>query len=381
MTLDLGRLSAAIRAMGEHLAAQQAAYAQRVALARALLRTAEPAALAAAGEAGHATALPLEPPAARHPLPPLPPDYQVLATDGSQIEPDRHGPALWYLLNIGWAVIQYGATPWAELASAPQLYYRPEDLYVRDGARQAPVQGSRLDARRSVAEMEQLAALAARPAAVPRVALSDGFLLLWAYWEGPEGFVRDHFVAQFQAALRRLQAVAVPVAGYISRPRGADVVTLLRQAPPHQSACGRCRGTEPEAPCALDGLADRLLFDDLAPGERSALFESQTLARYYPPELLPRFFYLNVGREVARVELPAWAAVQPDLVARVHAVVVDQCRRGLGYPVVLARAHEQAVVGGADRQRVEELIRQALVVRGLPDQPSAKQASKRVRAV
>ncbi|HWP29635.1 MAG TPA: DNA double-strand break repair nuclease NurA, partial [Chloroflexota bacterium] len=169
--------------------------------------------------------------------------------------------------------------------------------------------------------------------------------------------------------------------GYISRPRGADIVMLLRQAPPHRRACGRCRGTEPEAPCALDGLVDRLLFDDLAPGERSALFESRTLARYYPPELLPRFFYLNVGREVARVELPAWAAAQPDLVARVHAVVVDQCRRGQGYPVVLARAHEQAVVGGADRQRVEELIRQTLVVHGLPDRPSAKQASKLVRAV
>jgi hypothetical protein len=62
-------------------------------------------------------------------------------------------------------------------------------------------------------------------------------------------------------------------------------------------------------------------------------------------------------------------------------VVVDQCRRGQGYPVALARAHEQAVVSGADRLRFNELVARALVSHGLPDQPSEKQASKLARAV
>jgi hypothetical protein len=381
MTLDLSLLSGEIRAMGDHLAATRAATQDRTARARALLATADAATLAAAAEARRAATRPVEPPAERYQPAALPEGYRVLATDGSDIEPDRHGPALCYVLNLGWAVIEYGAAPHAELGNAPRLYYRPEDLYVRDGGRQAPIQGSRLGAKRSVGEMQRLAELADVPATVPCVALSDGLLLFGAYWEGPEGFVRDYFIAQFKTALAQLQARDVPVAGYVSRPRGADVVGLLRLDPRHQAECTRCTGQSPTGECGLEGLADRLLFDDLAAGERSALFESRTLAQHYPPELLPRFFYLNVGREIARVELPAWAAERPELVARVQAVLVDQCQRGQGYPVALARAHEQAVVGTADRQRFQELVARALVARGLPDRPSEKQAAKLARAV
>jgi hypothetical protein len=406
MTLDLGRLSAEIRAMGDHLVASRGLLDARIRSARDLLATADRDALVAATEAKRGAVVPVEPLTTRVAAMPLPDGYQVLATDGSDIEPDRHGPALCYVLNLGWAIIEYGAHPHAELGSAPELYYRPEDLYVRDGNRQAPIQGSRLGAKRAVAEMQRLAALcaaadkgwrsednASTPAAVSptpqplslvpeRVALSDGLLLLGNYWEGPEGFVRDYFVGQFKAALESLRALDVPVAAYVSRPRGADVIGLLRLDPRHQQACNWCAGKGTNrADCALEGLADRLLFPYLALGERSPLFESRALAQHYPPELLPRFFYLNVGREIARVELPVWAAERPELVARVQAVVVDQCRRGQGYPVALARAHEQAVIGGAERQRFDELVARALVARGLPDHPSEKQASKLARAV
>jgi hypothetical protein len=390
VTLDLGRLSAEIRAMGDHLVASRGLLDARIQNARDLLASADRDALAAAAEAKRGAVVPVEDLTTRVGAMSLPDGYQVLATDGSDIEPDRHGPALCYVLNLGWAIIQYGAHPHAELGSAPELYYRPEDLYVRDGSRQAPIQGSRLGAKRAVAEMQRLAALCAAgspgpesPAPIPeRVALSDGLLLLGNYWEGPEGFVRDYFVGQFKAALDALRTLDVPVAAYISRPRGADVIGLLRLDPRHQQACDWCAGKGTNrADCALEGLADRLLFPDLAPGERSPLFESRALAQHYPPELLPRFFYLNVGREIARVEMPVWAAERPELVARVQAVVVDQCRRGQGYPVALARAHEQAVIGGAERQRFDELVARVLVARGLPDHPSEKQASKLARAV
>jgi hypothetical protein len=396
MTLDLGRLSAEIRAMGDHLAATHAATHQRVAHARSLLRTADRDALAAAAEARRAAIRPIEPPADRYALQPLDGGYQVLATDGSDIEPDRHGPALCYVLNLGWAVIEYGANPRAELGNLPLLGFRPEDLYVRDGQRQAAIEGSRLGAKRSVAEMQRLATLveesraAADDGSLPsrpqRVALSDGLLLFGAYWEGPERFVREHFVREFQAALGRLREQDVPVAGYVSRPRSPDVVGLLRLDPRHEGECARCgdapdQTATPPADCLLEGLSDRLLFEDLGDGERSALFESRTLADHYPAEMLPRFFYVNVGREVARIELSSWAAERAELVSRVQAVVVDQCRRGHGYPVALARAHEQAVVGGAERQRFKELVARALVAQGLRDRPSEKQASKLSRAV
>src|SRR5215211_5332399 len=68
-------------------------------------------------------ASPREPLNTATPLPPLPPDHRVVATDGSQIEPDRHGPSEYYLINIGWAVLRYGAHSEAVLASQPTLAY------------------------------------------------------------------------------------------------------------------------------------------------------------------------------------------------------------------------------------------------------------------
>jgi hypothetical protein len=381
VTLDLGQLGGQIRALGGHLAGDQDGYQERLAMARALLAATAAADLAAVAEEG-AAACPREAPATRVPCPPLPPAYTAMAADGSQIEPDRHAPALWYLLNLGAACIEYGPRPRAELASEPTLYYRREDLYVTVGNREAPLEGNRLELRRHVAEMARLADLAerarARGAPAP-VALADGQLLLWNH--RIEDFVRDQLTAAFQDALRRCIAAAVPVAGYISRPRATDVLDLLRRLPAHRAACPRCDGAAPEQPCTLGGLHDRALFADLAEGERSALFEARGLAGRYPPELRPWFCYLNVGREVARLEILAWAAERADLRARLHAVVVEQCRLGGGYPVVLARAHEQAVVTAGDRRRVNELVRRALAGHGLPDQPSAKLAAKLARAV
>jgi hypothetical protein len=256
MTLDLSRLSGEIQAMSQHLAANQRAVIDRTARARELLLSADREALAGAAESRRGSASPVEPPAARHPLAPLATGYQVLATDGSQIEPDRHGPALCFLVNVGWAVIEYGAQPRAELASVPELCYRQEDLYVRVGNRQAPIQGSRLEARRTVGEIQRLARLAAMPTALPRVALSDGLLLFGSYWEGPESFVRDYFLDLFKQALAGLQALDVPVAGYVSRPRAAEVVALLRLDPRHQQVCPRCGQQAGDTDCVLEGLAD-----------------------------------------------------------------------------------------------------------------------------
>ena len=106
----------------------------------------------------------------------------------------------------------------------------------------------------------------------------------------------------------------------------------------------------------------------------------QGLIEFYD-DLVPRFFYLNVGSEIARVEVPPWTADDPMQLDLVQAVVLDQCQKGLGYPNVLARAHEQALVSGQDRLAFEYL-RDAMQTReGVPPRASEKLHSKRVRAV
>ena len=150
--------------------------------------------------------------------------------------------------------------------------------------------------------------------------------------------------------------------------------------------CGRhCRAIAAgQRGCdAMHGFTDRELYaDSLAPGERSAVFGSRAsvVRDHYGPHAV-RFFYVNVGEEIGRVEVPAWVADDPRLVDLAHALVWEQCRLGDGYPVALQEAHEQAVLSGADRDGFRHVLELALEGQRLPVFTSEKQRSKRLRGV
>jgi hypothetical protein len=121
-----------------------------------------------------------------------------------------------------------------------------------------------------------------------------------------------------------------------------------------------------------DVLADRL-----AEGQRGPLFLSMSRINVEAyNEHLIHFFYMRVGRELARVELPHWVAVDPQQVDLAHSLIYDQCVRGQGYPVALARAHEQAIVRSADRRTFQRMLEGSLLRAELPATSSRKQESK-----
>jgi NurA-like 5'-3' nuclease len=131
------------------------------------------------------------------------------------------------------------------------------------------------------------------------------------------------------------------------------------------------------------GVQDRELFSNLlGRGERSAVFISQSSVvqkRYGAHQVY--FFYLRLDDEVARVELPQWVAMDESLLGLVHSLVLDQCRRGQGYPVALSEAHEKAVVTGADREQFWQLVESSMFEEHMPTLSSAKSLSKRTRWV
>jgi NurA-like 5'-3' nuclease len=88
-----------------------------------------------------------------------------------------------------------------------------------------------------------------------------------------------------------------------------------------------------------------------------------------------------VDDEIARVEVPQWVAMDENLLNLTHALVLDQCRRGQGYPVALSEAHEQAVVTTADKENFWQLVDSSLMEERLPTLTSAKSRSKRTRWV
>ena len=324
----------------------------------------------------------------RYKPPPLPTEFTVIATDGSHIDVDRHKSTRCYLINIGAAVLRYGASPDAILDSFPQLYFGDEDLVIAPAkGREQPVEGVLLGIKRSVEEGKHLAKLAAElPRGSSALALLDGSLILWGLEAYPE-FVTEALLDKgFIRHLEEMRKLNIALASYISFPRSTDVVNALRVAlcPRDPPDCDRYCPTGEKRDCdVVAGVQDRELFINLlASEERSALFitQSSIVQKHYGKHQV-YFFYLKVGDEIARVEIPQWVAKDEGLLNLAHSLVLDQCQRGLGYPVALSEAHEQAVVTAANREEFWQLVESLMVEEKLPTPTSAKSFSKRTRWV
>jgi len=246
--------------------------------------------------------------------------------------------------------------------------------------------------KRSVEECRILAERAIElKADLPLVALLDGSLIFWGLigQTYDEFVIRELLVEGFLKHLNTMKELSLDrqlaVASYISFPQSTDVVNVLRLAVcPYETVdCDRnCRGKFEGRECdVVGGLLDRDLFARLlAPGERSAIFSSRSsvVMKYYGAQEVD-FFYIRLDGEVARVEIPLWVAEDEKLVELVHTTISDQCRLGLGYPVALSEAHEQAVVTGADREQFWGLVEQVLADDRMILESSAKRQSKRAR--
>ena len=324
---------------------------------------------------------------------PCPENFIILASDGSHIDVDRHHSAHCFLINIGIAQLQYGQKPDAWLYNSPFLYFKDDEVVVSSAdGRQALIEGQLLGIKRSVEECRLLAERAGElEADLPVVALLDGSLILWslAGQVYPDFVIRELLVDGFLKCFDKLRELGrnrqLAVASYISFPRSTDVVNALRLAIcPHQPVdCDHyCPGKFEGRECdAVAGLLDRDLFTRLlTPGERSAIFSScsSVVEKYYGVHGI-NFFYIKLDGEIARVEIPLWVAEDKKLLELVHSAILDQCRRGLGYPVALGEAHEKAVVTGADREQFWGLVEQTLAEDRMWLESSAKQQSKRTR--
>lgn len=324
------------------------------------------------------------------PLPPLPPEFSVLGVDGSHIALDRHMPVRCYLINGGLARLHYGRGPSAGLVRRARLFSRDEDLVVSDpsGLRAEPVEGALLAARRWLEEVAFLAEALKEEGPFPTLALLDGSLVLFGLaGQACPDFVRQAILDRgLVPLLDGIEAMArkgpLALASYISLPGSTEVVNALRVAlcPYEPPDCDRhCRGKNERECNGVAGVTDRALFAPLLEvGERSSLFltRSSVVEEHYGRHQV-FFFYLKGQEEMGRVEVPSWVAERKELLDLAHALVFDQVRRGGGYPVALAEAHEQAVVSAQDRDAFWSLVGE--VVGYLPSATSQKSQSKRTR--
>ena len=315
-----------------------------------------------------------EPLADAVPARPMPERVTLVGADGSQIYPDRHGLALYYALNVGSIVFRHGSGQAPDVASEPELCYTEERLFP-DGR---PISGDLVSAERDLAEMRVLANLALNEPSEgpPRLALADGPLLIWLQRAAIPEKQQDRILSGYLGCLDELKTSGVALAGFVSRPRSAEVVALLYLA--------HLRGEERQATTSLAqteyrGLTDRVLFGFVRPGERSALFMRGTGANqdFRASGHGIWFFYLNTGSDVARVEVPEWVAEQPEMLGVVHSAVYDQCRHNNSYPYVLTRADEQAVIPSSEREALDTMIVRSMARHGLPPPELSQKAQQK----
>jgi hypothetical protein len=310
------------------------------------------------------------------PAPALPDNVTLAAADGSQIYPDRHGLAFYYAINVATIVMRQGSGLAPEVMAQPQLFYSEEDVYPAG----QPAAADLVGARRGLAEISALAdhTLGEPLHGPPRIALADGPLLIWLQRAALSDAQREEILRDYLACLDRMRAGRAPVAGFVSRPQSAEVVALLWLGLASQE--GRIE-TDSLHRSQYRGVSDRTLFSALMPGERSALFLRGTAANrdFGARGHAIHFFYLNTGTDIARVEVPEWVADRTADLELVHAAVYDQCRFNRGYPYLLSRADEEAVIMTDERNALEDMIVQALTRQGLlPPELSRKAQQKQI---
>jgi hypothetical protein len=314
------------------------------------------------------------------------PQAILVAADGSQVYPDRHGIATYYLLNTATIVLRAGSGQAPSVNSVPEVFYDDDDLYDSAGQIHPP---EYINAQRSRREIQALAdrAEAERAAlggdlSVPIICLTDGPLLPWQKSDSEHEETINEEVEFFVQQIRRLRnARAIPV-GYVDRPGSAYVLRILELV--DQPIEEITRATLRRGRFVL--LTDRFLFDDLQPNERCALFtpNSETNDRYEQASGGDRivFTYANFARRegvqnsvVARLEIPKWVADDPALLDAAQAAIYENCVPR-PYPYVLARAHELAVVSVAERTGFEMMLEQVMLRNGLLPTMSEKAGLK-----
>lgn len=269
-------------------------------------------------------------------------NYCIVAVDGSQIYPDRHQGPQCYLINIGSVQICYTQQPKVVFANEPYIFAESDfDLNVE-----------LVNCQRQEYELEATIEIArAHNQHDPLIVLCDGSLIFW-HLHAQDPALKKFFLMRYIAMHQKLYEMNTLYVGYISLPKSKEIVNVLHLIMHNFKPTADAQKT------GLESVCDSTIMQFyLKPGMRSTIFESNvSITQEYPEHLKPHFFYIDIEDEIVRIEIPAWIALNQAHIQLLSSIIVNQVQKGLGYPVVLAEAHEQAVVKGPDREFFYQLL-------------------------
>ena len=293
----------------------------------------------------------------------------VISVDGSQIYPEGHLRFACAVVNVGSATYLYNNPVEYEGTSRPRLLVA-DDLLTNDGSMQRMLSKEALDLERLKAEVQHASALL--ESAKPR----ESFLfmdgpLIYSFLEPRTEVTKRRVVETLLKLLELCDEKKVYIVGYLAASRSADWVNSLRytvlcdRIPTACKQCiADCRGIKNVACYPLIGITDASIYGSvLAPGERSSAFTVQRkiLDFYksstcdYRKRISATYIKLANG-EVVRLEFPYFEWMSDEDLERIHAVTLAQSILGFGYPYVLIRAHEKAVITMPEREGFYDIL-------------------------
>lgn len=263
--------------------------------------------------------------------------YTVISVDGSQIYPDRHRGTDCFLINISEVILHYGhSKSGAKLESFPYVYSLESEFNSEEF----------VNCKRQELELYHGVELAKKIRS--RVdnfvlLLFDGSLIYWNLQSKDEK-IKNHFFDKYNSILEQCFNEGIIIASYISLPKSKDLVSLLR--------------FEVQDKNLFEFLTDAdLVSFYLNDFDRSIVFSSNVqVVQDYSEGIKPYFFYLNTGSEIGRIEIPKYVAANEQMLQSLQKVIVDQLKKGNGYPVALSEAHEQAVVKNHEKELFYAMI-------------------------
>lgn len=308
------------------------------------------------------------------PVMPLNKPYQIIAVDGSQIYPDKHQGTQCFLINIGTITLSYNLPiKGIAVSSEPTIFTNQTNQWDREAIQTVDM----VNCKREELELKAgLELLKQSPLPITqKLFLFDGSLIFW-HLESKEFSLKDYFIKTYCSLLEQLEKEQFLCAGYISLPKSKDLVNIARAFLMNFKSPSQHTKHLPQT-------TDSVIMSNFLPhATRSAIFKSSSpITALYPPQVAPYFFYMNVGIEIVRVEVPAYIAHNATAIHTICSMLLDQAHKGFGFPVALAEAHEQAVVKGIDRDFFYHVIEKLSIEEKRQLIPSQKSRKKRGMAV
>jgi hypothetical protein len=313
----------------------------------------------------------------------LPERYALIATDGSQILPDRHKPFQFAYVQAGCACVTYGSADQSlgkALSQMKRSRFIPEaELYDEQTGELRPP--SEISNQRDALEIALLAEACqmASDAGYTPIAVADGSIVPFALLGGRNvKQLATKLLPPITRALDAIQASGALVCGYIDKPNSNALARAcaLEGKPFDQISDGLLRANDGR----IAGIVDRHLMEiALAPAHRTALFDPNWEVNDVMGMHAMRACYVNFGAGagiasvVGRIEVPQWCTSHIGVLA---AVLHRHANMGEGYPLILKAAHQESVVGKDDARDIESAIQQELLKRGIVPRGSYKQDAK-----